>query len=238
MSDTLRNAINGGFARFNLTTPKGDPGVPVKPWKPPQIAKSVIEVSKYPTIKPVRIPDPTLDNQAQQYQEDSYIAAVHINGASGYYEASRFYVPHGRIGVIRQCWQWLELSNPIAAPPVIGTPFDALAHTRDLGGNPVNILWQLRLYQGHKTGPLEVANQNKVSFGYGYPGFANWSDLRFPWGSAAPVFWLVPENFTIVLYADIQTGKTLVSSVGGRLAGYTQVISKDSVWNTRHGFQW
>ena len=160
-------------------------------------------------IDDVRIYNRTLTAQEvkELYQEDSKIIKIVVNGNTGLYECARFYVPRGSIGVVRQLWQWLELKNPPATPPVVSTPFDALGHTRDTGQNPIDIHWKFRLFHGKRRGPLYVGASGNLPKGWGYPRFSGCRELRFPWGSDAPVFLLVPEHHTFIAYGDILLGK-------------------------------
>lgn len=205
---------------------------------PPQLRASVNEVIKYPVQTPLFTHDPVDTEQGQLYQEDAKIAKIIVNGNTGLYETARFYVPKGSIGVIRQLWQWLELKNPPATPPVISTPFDALGHTRDTGDEPIDILWKFRLFYGQRRGPLYVGASGNLPSGWGYPRFSDCRELRFPWGSNAAVFLLVPEHHTFIAYGDILLGKNVIDTMGTRIAGYIQTISRHSLHNSRYGFQW
>jgi len=233
----VNETIKAGFADYGPKTAYCKPFVPA-PFKRPSIAKNILTVWNYPVTKLEKPPDPTQDTYAQLYQEDARIARVTPSPYRGLYELARFYAPWGSIGVVRQAWQWLELKDPPATPKVLGTPFDAMYHTRSTPPGTVDILWKLRLIVGQVKGSYVNQPQNTLPFGQGYPRFANWSELRFPWGSNAPVFWLVPENMTLCMYADIRVGDLYIESIGARLAGYIQTISKESQYNTRHGFTW
>ena len=236
--NTVDAIIKAGFAKYGVQTCYWKPFVP-RPWKRPTIAKAIRTVWKYPVTKLEKPPDPTQDTYAQLYQEDAHITRVTPSPYRGLYELARFYVPWGSIGVVRQAWQYLELKDPPATPPVLGTPYDGLDYSRSTAvpGN-VDILWKLRLIRGKVKGAYVNAPQQSLPVGQGYPRIANWTENRFPWGSNAPVFWLVPENMSLCLYADIRVGDLYIENIGARLAGYVQTISKTSQHNTRHGFTW
>lgn len=204
----------------------------------PQLRASVEEVMTYDVQPPLVTTDPWDTQQGQLYQEDAKIIEIIVNGNTGLYECARFYVPRGHVGFVRQIWQWLEIKNPPATPPVISTPFDALGHTRDTGDEAIDILWKFRLFYGQRRGPLSVGASGNLPRGRGYPRFSSCSELRFPWGSDAPVFLLVPEHHTFIMYGDIKDGKNVVDTMGARISGYIQTISPDSMYNSRHGFQW
>jgi hypothetical protein len=204
----------------------------------PQLKASVGEVIKYPVLPPLYTHDPVDTGQGQLYQEDSKIIKIIVNGNTGLYECARFYVPRGSIGVVRQLWQWLEIKNAPATPPVISTPFDALGHTRDTGQAEIDILWKFRLFHGKRRGPLFIGPSGNLPSGWGYPRFSDCRELRFPWGSNAPVFLLVPEHHTFIAYGDILLGKNEIDTMGIRISGYIQTISRHSLHNSRHGFTW
>ncbi len=144
-------------------------------------------------------------------------------------------MPAGRIGIVRQCWQYLVVED--ADIPVQYGPYDPLYELRGTGG-AATIIWKLRLSSGELQVPKYELASGLIETGYGYPELPRFRWIRFPWGSNTPVFWMVPEDTTLSLFADIQAGKDSVSSIGGRLAGYTQPISSFSQHNTRHGWQW
>jgi len=204
----------------------------------PVLRSSVAEVNTYPAIIPDYTHDPYDTAQGQLYQEDAKIIKIIVNGNTGLYECARFYVPRGSIGVVRQIWQWLEIKNPPATPPVISTPFDALGHTRDTGDDPIDINWKFRLFHGQRRGPLYIGASGNLPSGWGYPRFSDCKELRFPWGSNAPVFLLVPEHHTFIAYGDILLGKNIIDTMGVRISGYIQTINKESLFNSRHGFTW
>lgn len=204
----------------------------------PVLETSVSEVFDYPVKEPIYTLDPIDTGQGQLYQEDAKIHKIIVNGNTGLYECARFYVPKGSIGVVRQLWQWLEIKNPPATPPVISTPFDALGHTRDTGDEPIDILWKFRLFSGRRRGPLYIGASGNLPSGWGYPRFSHCRELRFPWGSNAAVFLLVPEHTTFLAYGDILDGKNVIDTLGVRISGYIQTINQASLYNSRHGFTW
>lgn len=229
---SLETAIEQGFCRYNLPTREIEPLTP-KPWTPPFIKKRIRVVATYPVRVYIIPVDPTTDDKGQRYLEDVEITSVKPYAEN--YEVARFYVPWGRIGIVRQCWQWLQIADA-TIPPLAG-PYDAIYHARGAGG-PASIVWKLRLSSGELLGPKLTLTTGLIETGYGFPELPRFSQIRFPWGSNAPVFWMVPEDTTLSLFCDIVSGKDEVQSIGGRLAGYTQPISSYSQHNTRHGWQW
>lgn len=223
-----------GFARYNLDFPKIRPNQPVHSWKLPKVDRRVEIVARYPTVKFVKPTDPFRDNLSQIYQEDAHI--IHTTRAS-LWEVCRFYVPTGRIGVVRQIWQWIEIRNPPATPPVVGTPYDARTDSRD-NANPITLLWKLRCTSGRRNVPLIEASASLNPPGWPLTTLPNWKEYRFPWGSSVQVFLLIPEHTTLSLYVQATRGADYVDYLGGRLAGYTQTMTSIAQQNARHGFQW
>jgi len=54
------------------------------------------------------------------------------------------------------------------------------------------------------------------------PPFGAIEDLRFPWGSHAPIKVFAPERSTVSLWARVVSPGGELRQVAGRLAGYTQ----------------
>lgn len=225
----LKSGIEQGFFRIGIPKPNFKPSIIPDSF---EIKKAVKTVSLYKVEDTFPPFDPTRDAHGQRYFEDSFI--TNPDEYKDVYECFRFYVPWGRIGIARQCWQWLEIKDAVSV--VLPTPFDAMAHFRTT--NFIDILWRLRFVSGEVNGPRRYGDSNWISSGYGFPELPNFDYIRFPWGSNAPVFWRIPENTTLMMFCDIKQGKDDVVRFGGRIAGYTQPISDASQHNTRYGWQW
>lgn len=180
--------------------------------------------------------DPTRDGQKQRYQESTNIWYPSSALSAVVRELCRFSVEEGRIGIVRGLWQWGEMEQPGSGiTPIIASPYDARLFLR----NGVDVSWHLRLSYGITTGELvQIASPNALPLGDGYRELPNWYDVRFPWGTNAPVFWTVPTNHTLRLFVKINFGVPQIESIGGRMWGYTQSINKYAQQNTRHGWEW
>lgn len=230
--DLLDSAIRQGFAQPYRPMTFGSV---LDEFRKPRVDPLAVIVSRYPTraYEP-RISDPTRDTQGQFYFEDAKVYNWVPNGAFGqsHYEIARLYVPQGRIGIVRGCWQWYAIE---------GTPDDWIKPGPFNARFAQNISWKLRLSSGKVDGPKGIIPAANNIPGEGLWEIPNWTENRFPWGSNAPVFWKIPTNHTLRFWATVPFDAATVTAhmeLGGRLWGYTQPISQAAQYNTRHGFQW
>lgn len=134
------------------------------------------------------------------------------------HELMRVAVPKDHVGVVTLFWQWL--ASPVG--PITG-PVDHLQL-----GPGVRVLWalaledkpiaelpkELRRIVGPRPEDLPSAR---------LPPFGSFSELRHPWGTAAPVKVFVPERSTLSLWVQTTAPAGELRQAGARLGGYTQL---------------
>jgi len=212
-----------------------------KRWPVPHVNPRVPQAPRLPSSALKIVDDPTRDGLKERFQDDCnfwYVPEDTVGGALR--ELARFSAPHGRIGVVRGCWQWGELRPlPSAAESsVLDREINSIYDARFFERNGVLIIWKLRLSYGVEESNLVSLPATSAAFGDGYRELPNWYENRFPWGTNTPVFWTVPENHTLRLFALVIDDVARMQSLGARLWGYTQAITKSAQVNTRHGWQW
>jgi hypothetical protein len=214
-------------------------------WRPPTVSdkdKRALLSMPLPPRRCDRLVDqldePARDTRAQVYQDVSYFhtpppQAGFLNGNS--YELARF-VTKAEAGFVRLIWTYAEIE--IEGDVVVIEWQDPFALQRFLPD--VTVTWFLRLEQGifQKHFPVQFAGPTAQVFGNGYSKLPEWADYRFMWGrTATNVFFLVPQNHALRLYARIDGANADLRALGGRLQGYTQSIDvKATGFNVTHGW--
>ncbi len=131
------------------------------------------------------------------------------------YELVRVAVPKDHVGVVTVFWQWL--ASPMGA---LTGPLDH----RDLGPG-VQVSWALVVEDKSDTQPKELRRTTRLEeIPKGrVPPFGTFSDLRHPWGLAAPVRLYVQERSVLSVWVTVAAPVGELRQAGARLGGYTQL---------------
>lgn len=180
--------------------------------------------------------DPARDTRAQLYQDVGFEwADRYAITADRVYEVARFQAAPDEVGVVKYCGTYIEIESP--DPPYYKylEPGDPYA----VGRAGTVVRWILRLHQGtfQSLGP-QWSGTYAGCLGYGYGPLPFWEDYRFRWGRTAnDVWWLVPRDHALRLYAWIKSTSDPVLRLTGRLQGYTQPVhTLPAGYNVSHGW--
>lgn len=191
-----------------------------------------------PTRQTVQLYDPGRDTVAQDYQEGKTwpLRAADIPGVNGAIELARFSAVENQIGVVHGCWVYVETERP-TQQFYSGGAFDPFSFVK----NGVELRFILRLVQRppNTETPQFIGPPQDIPR-YGFPGLPYWEENRFPVGTGADIFWIVPDGFDLRLFVHVLVMPAKpVTYMMGRMWGYNQPMRRtDVVWNMRHGWQW
>ncbi len=133
------------------------------------------------------------------------------------YELVRVTVPKDHVGVVTVFWQWL--ASPLGA---LTGPLDHLTL-----GPGVTVSWALAVEDKSDSIPKTLRSiphpaPEDLPSGR-VPPFGTFSDLRHPWGLAAPVRLFVQERSTLSVWVTAAAPVGELRQAGARLGGYTQL---------------
>ncbi len=129
-------------------------------------------------------------------------------------ELVRVPIPKDAVGVLTSLWQYVETpTGPL------GGPLDV----RRLGAR-VEVDWSLVLEDSAPQKPemRRIEGPDPQPPSSRVPPYGSFDDLRFTWGSAAPIKVFAQERSILSLWVRVVSPVGEVRTVGGRLAGYTQ----------------